>query len=328
MRHKHPAKTPETAVGPHAMPVAEDCPPCRTLLGFTIVELLIALVVVGILLAILLPVLASTREKGRRTACLSNERQLGMAMMQYVADNNETFPSGKISPCDCWVSQVRPYIRDDALLHCSDDRSDLPGGGAGLVVSYGMNKNVGNSLVTSGQALYASGVSGQSLSNLTASARTVLFFEVENSGVTPTNAPHVIDGSATGDAGLDGSAYSDGQGGTLTDPTYPIGSGTGAGLPRYATGDIGGRPLNGATKNGLPIGPGSTPRHAGGADYVASDGHAVWLRPAQVSGGETPIAADCLQGTESGQPPDCVPHTMERAAGTADSRYALTFSTR
>ena len=291
--------------------------------GFTLVEMAVVVAVIGIIAAILLPVFASVRENGRRTACLSNERQVGMAMMLYVADNGETFPSGKISPCDCWVSQVRPYVRDDALFRCPSDRSDLPSGDATLVVSYGMNKGLGWTRSAS-----TIGMAGQGLSDLTASARTVLFFEVENSGVTPTNAPHMIDGSATGDAGLDGSAFSDGQGGMVSDPTYPNGSGIGAGQLRYATGDIGGRPLNGATKDGRPIGRGSTPRHAGGSDYVACDGHAVWLRPETVSGGETPIAADCRQGTESGQPPDCVPHTLERAAGTADTHHTLTFSTR
>ncbi len=291
--------------------------------GFTLVEMAVLVAVIGIIAAILLPVFASVRENGRRTACLSNERQVGMAMMLYVADNGETFPSGKISPCDCWVSQVRPYVRDDALFRCPSDRSDLPSGDATLVVSYGMNKGLGWTRSAS-----TIGMAGQGLSDLTASARTVLFFEVENSGVTPTNAPHMIDGSATGDAGLEGSAYSDGQGGMVSDPTYPNGSGIGAGRVRYATGDIGGRPLNGATKDGRPIGRGSTPRHAGGSDYVACDGHAVWLRPETVSGGETPIAADCRQGTESGQPPDCVPHTLERAAGTADTHHTLTFSTR
>ena len=291
--------------------------------GFTLVEMAVVVAVIGIIAAILLPVFASVRENGRRTACLSNERQVGMAMMLYVADNGETFPSGKISPCDCWVSQVRPYVRDDALFRCPSDRSDLPSGDAILVVSYGMNKGLGWTRSAS-----TIGMAGQGLSDLTASARTVLFFEVENSGVTPTNAPHMIDGSATGDAGLDGSAFSDGQGGMVSDPTYPNGSGIGAGQLRYATGDIGGRPLNGATKDGRPIGRGSTPRHAGGSDYVACDGHAVWLRPETVSGGETPIAADCRQGTESGQPPDCVPHTLERAAGTADTHHTLTFSTR
>ena len=296
--------------------------------GFTLIELLVVIAIVGIIAAILLPVFASVRENGRRTACLSNERQVGMAMMLYVADNGETFPSEVASPCDCWVSQVRPYVRDDALFRCPDDRSDLPSGGATIVVSYGMNKDLfTQDLSTRGSARVRHDT-GQGLSNLTASARTVLFFEVENSSVTPTNAPHMIDGSAAGDGGLEGSAYSDGYGGTISDPTYPIGSEISSGLVRYATGDIGGRPLNGATKEGRLIGTGSAPRHAGGSDYIACDGHAVWLRPEAVSGGATPIAADCRQGTESGQPPDCVPHTLERAAGTVDAHHTLTFSTR
>lgn len=103
-------------------------------------------------------------------------------------------------------------------------------------------------------------------------------------------------------------------------------------MPMYVTGGIGGRPLNGAAQNGQTVNgevvDAAGARHQGGVDYVACDGHVVWLRPEAVSGGDDPVAADCLQGTEGGQPSDCGGQAVVRVAGTADGRYTLTFSTR
>jgi len=167
---------------------------------------------------------------------------------------------------------------------------------------------------------------GSHLSELAAPARSVLFFEIENGQVSVDANPRHLDGSTWGRAGMDGSATGDASGNLTTDPTFPNGSI--AGLPRYATGSIGGRLLNGATKDGkaLPGATGSTARHKGGANYVACDGYAVWLRPEAVSGGNDAIIADCLQGTESGQPSAC--QIRNNAAGTGASEYALTFSRR
>ena len=60
--------------------------------AFTLVELLIVISIIAILAALLLPVLGKTRESGRSTACLSNLRQLGLALQMYVQDNNNKLP--------------------------------------------------------------------------------------------------------------------------------------------------------------------------------------------------------------------------------------------
>lgn len=66
--------------------------------GFTLVELLVVLAVIAILAAMLLPALSSAKEKGRRAACLSNLRQIGIATISYAHDNTGQIPFGPKAP--------------------------------------------------------------------------------------------------------------------------------------------------------------------------------------------------------------------------------------
>ena len=60
--------------------------------GFTLIELLVVIAIIAILAAILFPVFAQAREKARQTACLSNMRQLAMAVHMYAADHKDRLP--------------------------------------------------------------------------------------------------------------------------------------------------------------------------------------------------------------------------------------------
>jgi prepilin-type N-terminal cleavage/methylation domain-containing protein/prepilin-type processing-associated H-X9-DG protein len=66
--------------------------------AFTLVELLVVIAIVAILMALMLPTLATAREKGLRTACLSNLRQMGIAIQVYASDNDGRIPYGPKAP--------------------------------------------------------------------------------------------------------------------------------------------------------------------------------------------------------------------------------------
>lgn len=94
--------------------------------GFTLIELLVVIAIIAILAAILFPVFAQAREKARAISCTSNEKQVGLAILQYVQDYDETFPQA----CDVnwhngWPSTVQPYIKSLDAFECPDDSNHL-----------------------------------------------------------------------------------------------------------------------------------------------------------------------------------------------------------
>lgn len=62
----------------------------RRLRGFTLIELLVVIAIIAILAAILMPVFAPAREKARQASCMSNMKQVGLALAMYTQDYDDT----------------------------------------------------------------------------------------------------------------------------------------------------------------------------------------------------------------------------------------------
>jgi len=78
-------------------------PAARRSAGFTLIELLVVIAIIAILAAILFPVFARARENARRTSCISNLKQTGLAVMQYVQDHDDIYPANMqvVTPAEC-----------------------------------------------------------------------------------------------------------------------------------------------------------------------------------------------------------------------------------
>jgi prepilin-type N-terminal cleavage/methylation domain-containing protein len=132
--------------------------------AFTLIELLVVIAIIAILAAILFPVFAQARDKARQSACLSNCKQIGLAINMYVDDYDETFywqkawdetvdvgagfwgPSYK--SYIRWPMAHLPYVKNKEVFTCPSDKSALgrnfckAPGGPGCVpwkISFGTN---------------------------------------------------------------------------------------------------------------------------------------------------------------------------------------------
>ncbi len=92
--------------------------------AFTLIELLVVIAIIAILAAILFPVFARAREQARKTSCLSNLKQIGLACHMYAQDYDELFPVDNhiCNPHLRFVNQVMPYMKNMQILYCPSAR--------------------------------------------------------------------------------------------------------------------------------------------------------------------------------------------------------------
>src|SRR5215212_7828876 len=96
--------------------------------GFTLVELLVVIAIIGVLVALLLPAVQAAREAARRTQCLNNLKQWGLAMHNYhdnllqlpFGATAPQMPGGSVPPRRTWVIFLWPYIEQGNLDTMND----------------------------------------------------------------------------------------------------------------------------------------------------------------------------------------------------------------
>jgi len=272
--------------------------------GFTLIELLVVIAIIAILAAILFPVFAKVREKARQISCASNEKQLGLAFLQYVQDYDEHFSPPAFGGGQAWAGKLNPYVKSAGVFKCPDDPTAAQG--KAVPVSYAMNFN-----------LSFNDGPGQSLAQLNAPASSILLIECDGAIVDVTQSDEGSNNYTSSPAGgflspaTNGGGIAGKWGGSSTVPYYVTGYMGGANRPASALAYL------------LPILTKSVPQHTGGANYLALDGHVKFLLPSQVSTGRNASSPDYRQD-ESYEFSAAGTNSMLLNDGT--TRAAMTFS--
>lgn len=250
--------------------------------AFTLIELIVVIAIMSILAAILFPVFATAREKARQTVCASNEKQIGLAFVQYAQDFDELTPyynHAVGTNYGGWAGQMYSYIKSTGAYSCPND--SYVATAPKVTISYAANSYVLNN-----------NVQVHSTSQFVAPSVTIGFFEVTGCQAQVTN-PRETD-SWCGDGGNGGNSGKGDSG--LRTPN--IGTTLG-----YSTGTMGNPPRAGAlgkADDQFPNG-----RHSVGSNFIFLDGHVKWANANLISAGETAGSSGCDQDNNSNSSAAC-----------------------
>lgn len=283
--------------------------------GFTLIELLVVIAIIAILAAILFPVFAQAREKARAIACLSNEKQIGLAYMQYVQDYDETFEFSQTFgvPGAGWAGRIYPYVKSKQVYTCPDDSWARPAWKPNIV-SYAQNSNMSASnpwwdWTTDANGNYTGGMGTATMATLTAPSSTVMAYECSgqiggNNGypepLGQLSNTNFANPNGTGDVSSpteDGSAAGNGTNSAWSDPVI---------ADRHGNYTI--------NKNDTATS--STGSLIGHANFIMADGHAKYFTVSPENNGKGGVVSLGASGT-------CV--SPDKLSGTG---FAATFCTQ
>ncbi|MCC7495797.1 MAG: DUF1559 domain-containing protein [Fimbriimonadaceae bacterium] len=269
--------------------------------GFTLIELLVVIAIIAILAAILFPVFAKAREKARQSSCLSNEKQAGLAVLQYVSDYDETFPQHYYYPNNTssaggyahWTGTASPYVKNVQIFVCPSDPSKgagptnystatnnrgygVPGGqvpqtDADIDNQAPRLSYVGNEIVMPRKRRTADPANVVPLAMVEAPAEVILFVDATDD-VARWNGASAASGAAIkSHRPVNGIATA--GGGTFDGETHVSGTACEALSEAAALGAIAT-----PTAAGHHIQYLQPDRHNGGSNYAFSDGHVKWMK--------------------------------------------------
>ena len=118
--------------------------------GFTLVELLVVIAIIAVLAALLFPIFYSARRNGWQATCVSNQRQIGMALALYEQDFDQTYPNYRFWPLgsqsagdlekNSWRSVIAPYLRNTQVMACpANPDNQTPSSDPKFKISYAAN---------------------------------------------------------------------------------------------------------------------------------------------------------------------------------------------
>ncbi len=270
--------------------------------AFTLIELLVVIAIIAILAAILFPVFAQAREKARQTSCLSNMKQIGLGIVQYVQDYDETLPrstfykdptdpyaAGNFDGSPTWDNVVNPYIKNGQAGTSTDSGFAVIGKGGPIFQCPSDSKARVSYMENLGRRSYALAGSWRNGEE----GNPVL-----SQGVIPREDKRAQAGSGLFDATRAladvpapassllivefHTAKSATNWSTNTQCLGPMQQ------QQYNTGNEEAPPTWGSMWDAAGVAdgkkPANKPVHSGGWNYVFVDGHAKWHKPEQTNG--------------------------------------------
>ncbi len=154
--------------------------------GFTLIELLVVIAIIAILAASLFPVFAKTREKARQASCLSNAKQIALAIIVYAQDSDGAFPPASVvmgADGINWTDVVQSYVKNRQIFICPSFTATTLG--------YGLNP----SLSLEVKPIFGSPIPQYKLDQIQAPSSTLML--ADNAG---TGSPFVAPGSLVNEA--------------------------------------------------------------------------------------------------------------------------------